>query len=54
MERRSYDDFEYDDDNDDSHRLRKFRKNEPVLDEKKQRWDRESLYDRDHDYDERR
>lgn len=54
MERRSYDDFEYDDDNDDSRRPRKFKKNEPSVVEKKRKWDRESLYDKDNDYDERR
>ena len=55
MNRQStYDEFEYDDDDHDHARPRKFKKNEPTVDEKKKKWDRESFYDKNHDYDERR
>jgi hypothetical protein len=56
MSRKSYDD-EYDYDEDDYEKgyngPRKFKRAEREI-EKKKRWDRESFYDRDHDYDERR
>ena len=53
----SYDNDEYDygDDEYEDTRisLKKLRK-EPEQVDKKKKWDRESFYDRDHDYDERR
>mgnify|MGYP000060594244 CR=1 FL=1 len=57
MSRKSYEDFEYEDDYEDdvkrgSKKLR--RPQEEKGHEKKKKWDRESIYDRDHDYDERR
>lgn len=46
-------DYDYDtEDYDDS--PRKFRKTDREDKEKRKKWDRESYYDRDHDYDERR
>lgn len=55
MNRRSaYDEYEYDDNDSDQHRPRKFKKKEVEDHPEKKKWDRESLYDRDHDYDERR
>jgi hypothetical protein len=52
--RSSNEDFEYDsDEHEDQRGPRRFRK-EDKEQEKKKKWDRESLYDRDHDYDERR
>ena len=55
MPRKSYDEeYDYDDNEFEEHRgPRKFKKEEKPV-EKKKKWDRESVYDRDHDYDERR
>lgn len=59
MLKKSLHDYDYDyDDKDHDHEvtrksLRQFKKEEIEADRKK-RWDRESAYDRDHDYDERR
>lgn len=54
MSRRSTYEDDYDDIEHDEHKSpRKFKKEEKNT-EKKKKWDRESLYDRDHDYDERR
>lgn len=48
------DDFDYDDDTDDIRRgPRKFKQTDTES-EKKKKWDRESFYDRNNDYDERR
>ena len=55
---REIEDYEYEDDDYEydgkrrTHRLHRDKK-ESVADKKK-RWDRETLYDHDHDYDERR
>jgi len=47
-------DYYYDDEEFEDHKgPRKFKKNEEHS-EKRKKWDRESLYDDDHDYDERR
>jgi len=53
MKRSQYDeDFDFEDDED--HRNnRKFKREEPVR-EKKRSWDRETLYDKGRDYDDRR
>ncbi|HEY6437710.1 MAG TPA: hypothetical protein VIY47_14050 [Ignavibacteriaceae bacterium] len=58
MSRRSRyndEDFEYEDDEYEGQEKgqRRFKKEEKVL-EKKKRWDRESIYDHDNDYHERR
>lgn len=55
MQRRSNEEFDYDDEDyeDDRRGVRKL-KREPDGTGKKKKWDRESFYDRDHDYDERR
>lgn len=46
-------DYDYDDeDYEDKRGPRRFKKDEPL--EQKKKWDRESSFDRDHDYDERR
>lgn len=59
MSKKSYEDYEYEyeDDYDDdvkrgSKKLRRHRVEKVI--EKKKKWDRESLYDMDHNYDERR
>ena len=47
-------DFDYDDDEYEDHKgPRKFKKEEKQYD-KRRKWERESLYNDDHDYDERR
>ena len=46
-----YEDEEFDDNNNKG--PRRFKKNQEHS-EKKKKWDRETAYDRDHDYDERR
>jgi hypothetical protein len=56
MSKKSYEDYEYEDDYEDDVKKgskRPRRQPEPIQ-EKKKKWDRESIYDRDHDYDERR
>ncbi len=57
MPRRSpyEDEFEYNDEDYDDIRkgVRRLRK-EPESQDKKKKWDRETLYDKNHDYDERR
>jgi len=55
IKRSSYEDgYDYEDDDYEEHRgPRKFKKDEPPP-EKRKKWDRESQYDRDHDYDDRR
>jgi hypothetical protein len=52
---RSYEEYEYDDDDIEDNRRgpRRFRKEEKEVDKKK-RWEQEEAFDGDHDYDERR
>ena len=55
MSKKSYEDYDYEEDYDDEKRgYRRLRRDSEPVQEKKKKWERESFYDRDHDYDERR
>lgn len=51
---RYQDEEDYYNGEDEEHQPRRFRQHKETADERKKRWDRESLYDQDNDYDERR
>jgi len=56
MKKSRYHDEEdyYSDDEHDEYRVRRFRQNRETPEDRKKRWERESYYDSDNDYDERR
>jgi hypothetical protein len=55
MNRRSqYDEYDFEDDDNEEHTPRRFKKEEEKKVDKKKSWDRESLYDRINDFNDRR